>query len=61
MKDEWKMLPADNWGAWHEGLAEVKCPCGETLIVDCQNGVEECDCGRRYLASFNIKISELPV
>lgn len=59
MDPEWKPVPCKDWN-WYDAVAEVKCPCGEEVIVDAQNGIDDCvcSCGRKYVASFDVKISE---
>jgi len=59
MDTEWKPVPYADW-EWYDAVGAVKCPCGETVIVDAQDGMDDChcSCGRKYVASFDIKICE---
>jgi hypothetical protein len=40
---------------WDDCSAMVKCPeCGVDLVVDSQNGWEECECGLEYCLSSKV-------
>jgi hypothetical protein len=41
---------------WDDCSCMIKCPeCGRDLVVDSQNGWENCDCGLEYRLSTTIE------
>jgi len=44
---------------WEDCTIGFICPnCKEELIVDSQDGEEECDCGFKYSLSVNLKLGK---
>jgi len=57
---EWKRLDQDSigqvkWDPYDDCSMGFVCSCGREVIVDVQDGVTECECGRRFQIALDVE------
>jgi len=56
----WKWIPEEIVGwCWGDTGAELDCPCGATIAVDTESGIQKCACGCEYRCYRMLQMREV--